>query len=261
MLPETVTVTPYLDWLTAFTWVWLLLALPIAACLCFINAPYGRHNPGTWGALIHARLGWLLMESPAVLIPAGFFVWMRGWESPVMLAFFLIWQSHYLYRAWIYPLHLAKASSPMPVLLMLMGLAFNLVNGSLHGAWLFVHPVISDSEWLGGWQFIAGAVMFAGGMALNTDSSRRLMRLKKANPDDYSIPRGGLFRWVSCPNYLGEIVEWLGWALLTWSPAGLAFAAWTMANLVPRAQAHHRWYRKRFPDYPARRKALVPGLF
>ena len=58
-----------------------------------------------------------------------------------------------------------------------------------------------------------------------------------------------------------EIVEWLGWALLTWSPAGLAFAAWTMANLVPRARAHHRWYRERFPDYPARRKALVPGLF
>ena len=154
-----------------------------------------------------------------------------------------------------------KASSPMPVLLMLMGLAFNLVNGSLHGAWLFVHPVISDSQWLGGWQFIAGAVMFAGGMALNIDSSRRLLRLKKANPDNYSIPRGGLFRWVSCPNYLGEIVEWLGWALLTWSPAGLAFAAWTMANLVPRARAHHRWYRERFSDYPTKRKALVPGFF
>ena len=103
--------------------------------------------------------------------------------------------------------------------------------------------------------------MFAVGMALNIDSSRRLMQLNKANPDDYSIPRGGLFHWVSCPNYLGEIVEWLGWALLTWSPAGLAFAAWTMANLVPRARAHHRWYRKRFPDYPAGRKALVPGLF
>ena len=109
---------------------------------------------------------------------------------------------------------------------------------------------------------LAGNVFaFGVGMALNIDSSRRLLRLKKANPDDYSIPRGGLFRWVSCPNYLGEIVEWLGWALLTWSPAGLAFAAWTMANLVPRARAHHRWYRERFPDYPARRKALVPGLF
>mgnify|MGYP002700234523 CR=1 FL=1 len=150
-----------------------MLGVQIAACLCFINGAYGRQNPGTLGPRIHARLGCLLMESPEVLIPAGFFVWMRGWESPVMLAFFLIWQSHYVYRAWTYPLHLAKASSPMPVLLMLMGLAFNLVNGSLHGAWLFVHPLISVSEWLGGWQSIAGAVLFAVGMALNCDSSGR----------------------------------------------------------------------------------------
>ena len=39
--------------------------------------------------------------------------------------------------------------------------------------------------------------------------------------------------WVSCPNYLGEI-------------------------LVPRALSHHRWYRQRFPDYPAGRRALLP---
>ena len=149
----------------------------------------------------------------------------------------------------------------MPLLLMLMGLAFNFVNGSLHGAWLFIHPAIGDSQWLGGWQFIAGVGVFGIGAAINLDSTRRLLRLKKANPDDYSIPHGGLFRWVSCPNYLGEIIGWLGWALLTLSPAGLAFAAWTMANLVPRARAHHRWYRERFPDYPAKRKALVPGLF
>ncbi|MFC1990171.1 hypothetical protein ACFLVW_06425 [Chloroflexota bacterium] len=39
---------------------------------------------------------------------------------------------------------------------------------------------------------------------------------------------------------------------------GLAFAVWTMANLVPRARAHHAWYHKHFPDYPAGRKVLVP---
>jgi protein-S-isoprenylcysteine O-methyltransferase Ste14 len=65
---------------------------------------------------------------------------------------------------------------------------------------------------------------------------------------------------VSCPNYLGEIVEWTGFALLTWSLPAVSFAAWTVANLVPRALAHHRWYRERFPDYPRRRKALIPGL-
>ena len=50
--------------------------------------------------------------------------------------------------------------------------------------------------------------------------------------------------------YLGEIVEWGGWALLTWSPTGLAFFVWTVANLAPRAWSHHRWYHEKFPDYP-----------
>ena len=61
-------------------------------------------------------------------------------------------------------------------------------------------------------------------------------------------------------HYLGEIIEWTGWAIATWSPAGLAFALYTFANLAPRAITHHRWYRERFPDYPRDRKALLPFL-
>lgn len=33
---------------------------------------------------------------------------------------------------------------------------------------------------------------------------------------------------------------------------------WTAVNLVPRALAHHRWYREHFEDYPRQRKALIP---
>ena len=73
-----------------------------------------------------------------------------------------------------------------------------------------------------------------------------------------SKPFGGLYRWVSCPNYLGEILEWSGWALATWSWPGLAFAVFTFANLAPRALSTHRWYRETFADYPPERKALVP---
>ena len=261
MPPDTTTVATDLNWLATLTWVWLALALPIAACLCFVNAPYGRHNPGTWRSMMRARTGWLIMESPAVLLPAGAFVWARGWESPVLGVFLAIWLLHYVHRAWIYPFRLAKGSSPMPVLLMLMGLVFNLINGSLHGAWLFVHPVVTGTDWLGDWRFATGAAVFGIGFVVNMDSCNRLLRLRREKPGEYSVPRGGMFRWVSCPNYLGEITEWIGWALLTWSPAGLAFAAWTMANLVPRARAHHSWYHAQFPDYPAKRKALLPGLF
>ncbi len=76
----------------------------------------------------------------------------------------------------------------------------------------------------------------------------------------YRIPRGFLFEKISCPNYLGEVVEWTGWALAAWSLPGLSFAVWTAANLLPRALTHHRRYRKTFPDYPADRKAIVPGI-
>jgi len=77
----------------------------------------------------------------------------------------------------------------------------------------------------------------------------------------YKIPHGGLFERVSCPNYLGEIIEWSGWALATWCLPGLSFAVWTFANLAPRARAHHRWYRAKFPEYPEERKALIPGVW
>ena len=43
------------------------------------------------------------------------------------------------------------------------------------------------------------------------------------------------------PNHFGEIVEWIGFAILSWSLPAFAFAIWTMANLVPRSLNHHQW--------------------
>ncbi len=77
----------------------------------------------------------------------------------------------------------------------------------------------------------------------------------------YKIPNGALFKYISSPNYLGEVLEWIGWAILTWSLAGLAFAVFTIANLLPRAYATHKWYIKNFPDYPKERKAIIPFIF
>jgi hypothetical protein len=68
---------------------------------------------------------------------------------------------------------------------------------------------------------------------------------------------GGV-RWVSCPNHLGEIVQWLGFALASWSLAGFAFAIYTGSNLGPQAVEHQRWYRENFKNYPRQRSALIP---
>jgi len=88
-----------------------------------------------------------------------------------------------------------------------------------------------------------------------------LRGLRQPGESGYKISNDRLFRWVSSPNYLGEITIWVGWAIATWSWPGLTFAFWTIANLLPRARANHAWYKATFPDYPPERKALVPGLW
>ena len=141
-----------------------------------------------------------------------------------------------------------------------MALVFNVVNGYLNGRYLFALGPERNSGWLVDPRFLVGLSLFGGGMLLNLWADQRLRSLRAPGETGYQIPQGGAFRLVSCPNYLGEIVEWIGWAILTWSPAGLAFAVWTAANLVPRALSHHRWYQRTFPDYPAERRAVAPGL-
>jgi steroid 5-alpha reductase family enzyme len=167
---------------------------------------------------------------------------------------------HYLHRAVVYPLRRRRHASPIPLSVVAMAFAFNLVNGTLQGAWIGLVGTRYDAGWLADPRLLVGVALFLAGLAANVASDEVLLRLRRRSGGAYGVPRGGLFRWVSCPNYLGEIVEWAGWAIAAWSLPALAFAVWTAANLVPRALAHHRWYRDRFADYPPRRRALVPGV-
>jgi protein-S-isoprenylcysteine O-methyltransferase Ste14 len=150
----------------------------------------------------------------------------------------------------------------MPWSIVLMAVVFNTTNGYLNG-WSIASQADKYSDaWIASPQFLLGVLIFFAGMALNKISDRQLALLSRDRNagDAYRIPQGLGYRWVSCPNYLGEIIEWLGWAIATWSLAGWVFAIWTLANLVPRALAHHRWYRETFADYPPARRALIPYL-
>ncbi|MCX7912842.1 MAG: 3-oxo-5-alpha-steroid 4-dehydrogenase [Dehalococcoidales bacterium] len=148
----------------------------------------------------------------------------------------------------------------MPVVIIGFGFIFNIMNGYLNGRYIFTFASAYTNSWLADPRFITGLAVFIIGFIINRGADRTLRDLRRTD-DGYRIPSGGLYRWISCPNYLGEILTWLGWALATWSLPGLAFAVWTAANLVPRARSHHTWYRKHFPDYPPDRKALLPGLW
>lgn len=239
---------------------WLVLAVSVFVVLLFVTAPYGRHARPGWGPTVPPRLGWFLMEIPAVVSVALLFALSPRGHTPATVAFLLLWQLHYLRRAVVDPLRARHAAREMPAVIVAMGAGFNVANGTLQGAWLFHVGPDRGGDWLSSPAFLAGAALFLGGMAVNRAADAALRALRAGGSTGYRIPRGGLYELVSCPNYLGEVVEWVGWAIATWSLAGLAFAAWTAANLVPRALAHHRWYRERFADYPPGRRALVPWL-
>jgi steroid 5-alpha reductase family enzyme len=249
------------------TWLfdWLVVAIYVAAAssfvtLLFVTAPYGRHNRPGWGPTVPDRTGWILMESPAVFVFAAVYAVGDLRAEPIPLALIAMWMLHYVRRTLIYPFRLRSAGRRMPLSVVAMGFVFNLLNAYLNARWISHLGPYEDGAGGGFWLGV-GAAMFLGGWWLNGSSDRRLIRLRPLAGDSYRIPRGGAFRWVTCPNYLGEIIEWAGWALAARSSAALAFAVFTAANLAPRALAHHRWYRAQFPDYPAGRKALIPHIF
>ena len=76
----------------------------------------------------------------------------------------------------------------------------------------------------------------------------------------YYLPEGGLYDLVSSPNYLGEIIEWSGWAIATWSLPGLLFALGAVGCIGVRSIHTHKWYKDCFKDYPKNRKALIPFI-
>lgn len=247
----------YFDWVAYGT---LILAVPVFLLLFFVRAPYGRHVRSGWGPMLENRLGWFIMEMPAVLV-FGAIVLVYVKLNVTVVLLLLMWELHYCHRVFIYPWTLTKGKR-MPWSIVLMALLFNTTNGYLNGWSIAGHADQYSNAWVASPQFLLGALVFFAGMALNKISDRQLALLgrDRGGKGGYLVPQGLAYRWVSCPNYLGEIIQWTGWAIAAWSLAGWVFAIWTMANLVPRALAHHRWYRETFADYPPGRKALIPHL-
>lgn len=224
------------------------------------TAPYGRHTSEKWGPLIDNKLGWFLMEFFVLVVLFVFLMtgnFTLNWVSGTIIGFFVF---HYVNRSMIFPLRIKTKGKKMPLVIMLSAMGFNMMNGFLLG-YYFAHFSHYTLSWLYDPRFILGSIIFIIGMVINWHSDGILINLRKPGELGYKIPQGGLFNFISCPNLLGELIEWTGFAILSWSLPGLAFFVWTFANLVPRAISHHKWYKQKFPDYPSKRKAIFPYVW
>ncbi len=241
----------------------------------------------------------LSMRAPSLLT-------FTGPHALLALCFLL----HYLNRALISPLR-TPSRSKTHFIVPLSGITFNVINGSLMGSYLS-SPLAR--MWLQGplpTSFYVGLGIWAAGLLGNIYHDEILLNIRRnatskgkakegavKNGEYYAIPQGGLYSFVSYPNYFCEWVEWLGFALAA-SPLPFHVGSLALASLpalfnmqlyiemfnspsqsffpslsppwiffiseillmVPRAYKGHKWYHSKFKDtYPKDRKAVIPFI-
>ncbi len=244
--------------------VMAVMAVVVFVSLFFVDAGYGRFYAPKWGPAIDNRLGWMLMEAP-VFVAMLLLWWLSDRrEDGIRLVFLLLFELHYFHRAFVFP-WLMRGRSKMPLSIIGTAVLFNTLNAYMQGGWLFyVSPVdYYSADWLTSLPFLAGTALFLFGMGVNIHSDRIIRNLRKPGDTAHYLPRGGMFRWVTSANYFGELVEWTGFAILTWSVSGAVFALWTFANLAPRAARIYNGYRQEFPEQLDTRttKRIIPFIF
>ncbi|RMC12593.1 hypothetical protein DUI87_10115 [Hirundo rustica rustica] len=235
----------------------LLGALALLQLSLYLRVPsrYGKHEERLCRprGRLPARCAWFLQELPSFLVPAL----LLALRSPPrleplgcrLLCCLFCW--HYFYReAFITPNFVSSTIANIHE----EGIF------SLEGYYL-IYCAEYPNDWCTDIRFTSGLLLFLLGMGINIHSDLLLRQLRKPGEVTYKIPQGGLFTYVSGANYFGEIVEWFGFAIATWSLPAFAFAFFTLCCIGPRAYHHHRYYLKTFTDYPKSRKALIPFVF
>ena len=195
--------------------------------------------------------------------------------SLILAALYLV---HYANRAIINPLR-TPSRSKMHIIVLLSAVFFNTINGSLMGTYLssdiaqrqLANALNRPGFWLGIVMWVVG---FVGNVVHDEILLNIRRKAKGKKPENgkqhYAIPYGGLYHYISYPNYFSEWVEWLGFAIAAAPPPALLSGGLTIMSppwlfiwnevflMAPRAWRGHKWYHNKFPEYPKQRKAVIP---
>jgi 3-oxo-5-alpha-steroid 4-dehydrogenase 1 len=224
------------------------------------HIPYSKFRSG---ASINSRLGWFVAYLVPLLVYVGLQMAAGNPRSPYHWALLAGMVFHFGKRC-LESLFLHKYSKPTGAVAYLL-IIWAYSTMVLAGGWFQTHDVTPAQGWAPGLrpQLYAGAAIFLCGQAINFYHHLLLARLRPAGAagQGYRVPRGGLFQWVACPHYLGEIVSWVGYAVMSGLPPAWGNAIVIVVYLGARSRSTLRWYRDNLPDWPARRRALIPFLF
>jgi steroid 5-alpha reductase family enzyme len=134
---------------------------------------------------------------------------------------------------------------------------FALITVSVSSSWIFyLVPIV-------------GLLLMGGGLVLEAVSDKQKSDFKAEFPKQYC--EVGLYRWVRCPNYLGEITFWVGnWVIgvmfydtpLKWI-AGLVGMVCIVLIMMGSTKRLERSQEERYGDQPKYQEYIqnVPVLF
>ncbi len=261
-----------LEFFNNLLFIMALVGLVVFIALYFVDAGYGKMRTEKWGPAINNKIGWCLMEAPVFIVVL--FLYLRSLNlyggvtrNVPYWVFLLLFEAHYFQRSFIFPF-MMKGKSKMPLVIMGLSVLWNLINGYIQGYWLFhiaplYKPELYTASWVTDPRFIIGICIFIIGMIINLHSDYVIRHLRKPGDTNHYLPKKGLYKYVTSANYFGEITEWFGFAILTWSPAGLLFFWFSCCNLVPRANSIWHRYQEEFPDeFDAKRlKRIIPFIY
>lgn len=247
--------------LDCLSYFMIFMAVVTFLTLLFENVPYGRYSDSKYGFPVSVRVAWFIQELPALVVPLTLVLWTASSKTGHLPNQLLIamYFCHYVQRSLIYPF-LIRGGKPTPFASFALAFVFCIYNGYLQVRYLS-HYAAFPSDWVTHPCFITGSFLWLLGWIINLHSDHILRNLRAPGETGYKIPQGGMFEYVSGANFLGEIMEWAGFALAGFSVQSAGFAFFTCIVLSSRAVAHHKWYLSKFEDYPKSRKALVPFVF
>ncbi len=124
---------------------------------------------------------------------------------------------------------------------------------------------VGSRQQLSAWDAVA-ALLFLGGGALNTLSEWARLRFKARPENRGRLYTHGPFALVRHPNYLGDCLWGVGWALATRSPWSILIVAVEIAGFVfvniPQLSAYlEQRYGDAYRDWAAKTARLVPWLY
>ena len=225
----------------------------------------------------------------------------RNLSQPPNLVFYCLFTVHYLHRGLITPLTARYSSWKVPVFIpifnFIVNLLFHYLIVDFIGSACYFPGYLYDPRFLLGLLiFIAGFVLNKMaetylicircraeedrydktdiiGFCLDKsgaqccpfgeekDKEKDKETFECDNGGHYTVPECCLFKLIVNPNYLGEAIQWFGWALATWSLSGLVWWMFGLATFIPRSRHNLKWYRKHFDNFPKYRRGLIPGVF